>query len=69
MERVKHRRYQRSLKKAPIAISRTDHVIVFDNSTEQGYQPVGLIERGNPEWFERPPKWVAARIESVLIWI
>ena len=53
------RRYQRSLKNAPIAISRADHVILFDNSTEQGYQLVGVIDRGQTEWLEPLPKWAA----------
>jgi len=51
------RRYQRSLKNAPIAISRADHVILFDNSTEQGYQLVGVIDQGQNEWLEPLPKW------------
>jgi predicted ABC-type ATPase len=51
------RRYQRSLKNAPIAISRADHVIIFDNSTEQGYQLVGVIDQGQNEWLEPLPKW------------
>ena len=51
------RRYQRSLKNAPIAISRADHVILFDNSTEQGYQLVGVIDQGQTEWLEPLPKW------------
>ena len=51
------RRYQRSLKNAPIAISRADHVILFDNSTEQGYQLVGVIDQEQTEWLESLPKW------------
>jgi predicted ABC-type ATPase len=53
------RRYQRSLRNAPIAISRADHVILFDNSTEQGYQLVGVIDQGKAEWLEPLPKWAA----------
>lgn len=53
------RRYQRSLKNALIAIYRADHVILFDNSTEQGYQLVGVIDRGQTEWLEPLPKWAA----------
>jgi predicted ABC-type ATPase len=58
------RRYQRSLRNAPIAISRADHVILFDNSTEQGYQLVGVIDRGKAEWLGPLPKW-AGGLEEV----
>jgi predicted ABC-type ATPase len=51
------RRYQRSLSNAPIAISRADHGILFDNSTEQGYQLVALIDDGKAEWLGSLPKW------------
>jgi predicted ABC-type ATPase len=54
------RRYQRSLKNAPIAIARADRVIVFDNSTEQGYQLVGLVDEDHAKWLEPLPKWAAA---------
>jgi predicted ABC-type ATPase len=50
------RRYQRSLSNAPIAISRADHGILFDNSTEQGYQLVALIDDGKAEWLGSLPK-------------
>jgi predicted ABC-type ATPase len=51
------RRYQRSLSNAPIAITRADHVILFDNSTEQGYQLVAVIDGGKAEWLGSLPKW------------
>jgi predicted ABC-type ATPase len=52
------RRYARSLKNLPIAISRADHAIIFDNSSEQGYQPIGVITDGRPEWLlEKLPTW------------
>jgi predicted ABC-type ATPase len=51
------RRYERSLKNAPVAISRADHVILFDNSTEQGYQLVGVIDQGQTDWLEPLPNW------------
>ena len=51
------RRYQRSLSNAPIAISRADHVILFDNSSEQGYQLVAVIDDGKAEWLGSLPKW------------
>jgi len=58
------RRYQRSLRNAPIAISRADHVILFDNSTEQGYQLVGVIDRGKAEWLGPLPQWAAGLLDS-----
>ncbi len=51
------RRYQRSLGNAPIAISRADHGILFDNTTEQGYQLVAVIDDGKAEWLGSLPKW------------
>jgi predicted ABC-type ATPase len=54
------RRYQRSLNNLPIAVSRSDYVILFDNSSEQGYQLLALIEQGHAEWLEPLPKWAAA---------
>ncbi len=51
------RRYQRSLSNALIAITRADHVILFDNSTEQGYQLVAVIDDGKAEWLGSLPKW------------
>jgi predicted ABC-type ATPase len=51
------RRYQRSFRNAPIAISRAHHGILFDNSTDQGYQLVGVIYHGKVEWLGPLPKW------------
>jgi len=51
------RRYQRSLSNAPLAISRANHGILFDNSTEQGYQLVAVIDDGKAEWLGSLPKW------------
>lgn len=51
------RRYRRSLQNLPVAIHRADHVILFDNSTEEGYQLVGVIDRGNAQWFDPIPQW------------
>lgn len=51
------RRYQRSLQNLPIAIDRADHVILFDNSNEEGYQLVGVIDQGHAQWFDPIPQW------------
>lgn len=51
------RRYQRSLKNVPIAISRADHVILFDNSSELGYQLLGVMDQEQTEWLEPLPNW------------
>ena len=53
------RRYTRSFRNVPLAISRADHAILFDNSTEQGYQLAGVIDQGQSAWFEPLPRWVA----------
>ena len=52
------RRYTRSFRNVPLAISRADHAILFDNSTEQGYQLAGVIDQGQSAWFEPLPRWV-----------
>ncbi|MHB1938308.1 MAG: hypothetical protein ACYCOR_17240 [Acidobacteriaceae bacterium] len=51
------RRYQRSLQNLPIAIRRADHVMLFDNSSEEGYQLVGVIDQGHAQWFDPIPQW------------
>ena len=52
------RRYRRSLQNLTVAIPRSDHVILFDNSMEEGYQLVGIIDQGKPEWFWKTlPEW------------
>jgi predicted ABC-type ATPase len=51
------RRYQRSLKNVSTAILRADHVILFDNSSELGYQFLGVIDQGQTEWLEPLPNW------------
>ena len=34
-----------------------DHGILFDNTTEQGYQLVAVIDDGKAEWLGSLPKW------------
>lgn len=58
-EKDVRRRYQRSFENLPVAISRADHTILFDNSSEEGYRLIAV--RGLPEnhWFEPVPAWAA----------
>ncbi|KOP23815.1 hypothetical protein AMR41_24145 [Hapalosiphon sp. MRB220] len=54
------RRYTRSLSNLSIAIQQADQILIFDNSTVQGYQQVLTIENGRvtqkvrelPEWLK-----------------
>jgi predicted ABC-type ATPase len=54
------RRFQRSFANLPIAITRADHTILFDNSSQEGYRLIAVL--GPPEnyWFEPVPPWAAA---------
>jgi predicted ABC-type ATPase len=51
------RRYVRSLQNLPIAAGNADQVLLFDNSHELGYQPVGLLGRSVHRWFSPLPVW------------
>jgi predicted ABC-type ATPase len=51
------RRYNRSLENLPVAANRADHVLLFDNSTEQGYQLIGILSPSSAQWFEPLPPW------------
>jgi len=51
------RRYERSLSNLVIAAHRADFVIVFDNSTDRGYQKVVLIDKDECTWFDPVPSW------------
>jgi len=51
------RRYARSFENLPVAANRADQVLLFDNSTEQGYQLVGLLSPQLTQWFEPLPSW------------
>ena len=53
------RRYLRSLQNLPAAARIADRVLLFDNSDDLGYQPVGLIGRGLNRWFHPLPLWAA----------
>lgn len=53
------RRYLRSLENLPSAAAIADRVLLFDNSDDLGYQPVGLLGRGLHQWFHPLPVWAA----------
>ena len=53
------RRYLRSLQNLAVAARIADRVLLFDNSDDLGYQPVGLIGRGLHRWFHPLPLWAA----------
>ena len=51
------RRYRRSFENLPIAISRADHTILFDNSTEEGYRLIAILSSTESEWLKPMPDW------------
>jgi predicted ABC-type ATPase len=53
------RRYLRSFQNLSAAISRADHTILFDNSTEEGYRLVGVLASSERQWFDPKPDWAA----------
>lgn len=53
------RRYIRSFENLPAAISRADHTILFDNSTEEGYRLIAVLGPPENRWFEQVPSWTA----------
>ena len=48
-----------SLQNLPAAAAIADRVLLFDNSDDLGYQPVGLLGRGLHQWFHPLPLWAA----------
>jgi predicted ABC-type ATPase len=54
------RRYERSLLNLPIAVARADISIIFDNSTDDGYQLVAIFDYETTQWFQEVPQWAAA---------
>jgi predicted ABC-type ATPase len=55
------RRYLRSLQNLPAAAGIADRVLLFDNSDDLGYQPVGILGHGVHQWFRPLPVWTAER--------
>jgi predicted ABC-type ATPase len=53
------RRYARSLINLPIAVARADVSIIFDNSTDDGYQLVAVFDHGTAQWLREAPSWLA----------
>ena len=51
------RRYKRSFENLPIATERSDHTILFDNSTEEGYRLIAVLEPPGNKWFKPTPHW------------
>ena len=54
------RRYQRSFRSLTMAIERSDHAILFDNSTEEGYRLIAVLGPPGSQWFEPVPGWAQA---------
>jgi predicted ABC-type ATPase len=52
------RRYDRSFENLAAAADCADHVLLFDNSTEQGYRLLGIVSPPVAQWFESLPWWV-----------
>jgi len=53
------RRYERSLANLPLAVSRADYALIFDNSTKSGFQLVAHFDHGQARWFQEVPSWAA----------
>jgi len=54
------RRYIRSFENLLTAMSRADHTILFDNSSEEGYRLIAVLGPPENQWFEPVPAWAAA---------
>jgi predicted ABC-type ATPase len=54
------RRYERSLANLPLAVSRSDFALLFDNSTTNGFRFVAHFDHGTAQWFQDAPLWAAA---------
>jgi predicted ABC-type ATPase len=54
------RRYQRSLANLPIAVKRSDHAILFDNSTPEGYRLIAILSPTGNRWVNPRPDWSSA---------
>lgn len=58
-EKDVRRRYQRSFENLPLAAERADHIILFDNSEEEGYRVVAVLGLSGNQWFKSIPDWAA----------
>ena len=50
------RRYRRSFEHLPLAFAKADGIILFDNSTDQGYQLAGTGEKDRFRWIDPLPQ-------------
>jgi hypothetical protein len=41
-------------------INEADHMILFDNSTEEGYRLIAVLGLSGSQWFEPVPDWAKA---------
>lgn len=53
------RRYKRSFANLPTASHGADHIILFDNSTDEGYRLVAVLGASGDQWFTPIPAWAA----------
>lgn len=56
------RRYERSLANLPLAVSRSDYALIFDNSTRNGFQLVAHFDHGRAQWLQAAPSWAATLV-------
>ena len=54
------RRYRRSFENLSAAIKRADHVILFENSTAEGYRLIAILSASGDQWFEPKPPWLVS---------
>jgi len=54
------RRFRRSFDNLPLAAKRGDSTLLFNNSSDHGYQLVGILSASAVQWFEPLPNWAAA---------
>ena len=53
------RRYLRSFENLASVFTLAHHAILFDNSTEEGYRLVAVLEPSEGQWFPPTPVWAA----------
>jgi len=54
------RRFRRSFDNLPLTAKRADSTLLFDNSSDHGYQLVGILSASAVQWFDPLPNWAAA---------
>jgi predicted ABC-type ATPase len=53
------RRYVRSFRNLPMAFRIADSTLLFDNSEDVGFRPVGICHNAEQRWFDPLPVWAA----------